>query len=37
MVGCQSIHAAECLAGNFIAADLGIEEDFSRGLSDDKH
>lgn len=37
MPGRHRAHAAERLAGDFIAVDLGIEEDFSRGLSEDKH
>jgi len=35
MLGRKSMHAAECLAGNFIGADYGIHEDLSGRLPDD--
>lgn len=34
MLGRQSIHAAECLAGGFIGADFGIEQDLTGKLPD---
>jgi len=34
MLGRKSMHAAECLAGNFIGADYGIHEDLSGRLPD---
>jgi restriction system protein len=35
MLGRQSVHAAECLAGGFIGADYGIEQDLSDHLPDE--
>jgi restriction system protein len=35
MLGKQSIHAATCLAGNFIGADYGIHQDLKNDLPDD--
>lgn len=35
MLGRQSIHAAECLAGGFIGADFGIEQDLSGQLHEE--
>jgi len=35
MLGRQSAHAAECLAGGFIGADFGIEQDLSDQLPDE--
>jgi restriction system protein len=35
MLGRQSAHAAECLAGGFIGADFGIEQDLSGKLPDE--
>lgn len=35
MLGRQSVHAAECLAGGFIGADFGIEQDLSGQLPDE--
>jgi restriction system protein len=34
MLGAKSIHADECYNGNFIGADLGIEQDLSKQLPD---
>jgi len=33
MLGRQSVHAAECLAGNFVGADFGMEEDLTAQLA----
>lgn len=35
MLGKKSIHADECVKGNFIGADFGITQDLSRKLPDD--
>ncbi|MGJ7575772.1 endonuclease NucS domain-containing protein [Variovorax sp. RB2P76] len=35
MLGRQSVHAAECIAGGFIGADFGIEKDLSGKLPDE--
>lgn len=35
MLGKKSVHAAECLAGGFIGAGFGIEEDLTRKLPDE--
>lgn len=35
MLGRQSVHATECLAGGFIGADFGIEEDLSGQLPEE--
>src|SRR5207302_1575253 len=35
MLGRQSVHAAECLAGGLIGADFGIKEDLSRKLPEE--
>ncbi len=35
MLGKKSLHAAECLAGNFIGADFGIAEDLTGKLPDE--
>ena len=35
MLGRKSIHASECLAGGFIGADFGIDQDLSRDLPDE--
>jgi restriction system protein len=35
MLGKKSIHAEECLAGNFIGADFGINQDLTRKLPDE--
>lgn len=35
MLGRQSAHASECLAGGFIGADFGIEQDLSSQLPDE--
>jgi restriction system protein len=34
MLGAQSVHAAECFAGNFIGADFGINQDLAADLPD---
>jgi len=35
MLGKQSVHAADCFAGNFIGADFGIHEDLSHHLPEE--
>lgn len=35
MLGRQSVHVAECIAGGFIGADFGIEQDLSGKLPDE--
>jgi restriction system protein len=35
MLGRQSVHAAECFAGNFIGTDFEIKQDLTNHLSDD--
>lgn len=37
MLGRQSVHEAGRVASGFIGADFDIEQDFSRGLPEDKH
>ena len=32
MLGAQSVHAAQCFAGNFIGADFGINEDLTKDM-----
>ena len=35
MPGAKSVHLEDCLNGNFIGVDFGINEDISNYLSDD--